>query len=118
VKWVRVPNADGHTDIVAPTVTLSFAHHPQMKFPLPVQVPKMTAVMQPATLKPGRNTVTVITKDAITGAPVEARVMYGDLTIGESNQPVVIEVKKGAKRPDVWVTSLFDAYGDVVVLRP
>lgn len=117
-KWVRVPNADGHTDVVAPTVTLTFEHYPEMKFPLPATPPKLTAEMQPPTLKPGRNKVTVVTKDATTGEPVETRVMYGDLVIGDSNTPVVIDVKKGAKRKDVWVTSLFDAYSDVVVLKP
>lgn len=115
-KWVRVPNADGHSDIVAPTVTMTFERYPEMSFPLPATPPKMTAEMRPATLKPGRNTVTVVTKDAATGQPVEARVMYGDLTIGDSNTPVTIEVKKGAKHRDVWVTSLFDAYSDVVVV--
>lgn len=115
-KWVRVPNADGHSDVVAPTVTLTFDNYPAMEFPLPATPPKMIAEMQPATLKPGRNTVTITTKDAVTGQPVEARVMYGDLVIGETNTPVVIEVKNDGKRRDVWVTSLFDAYSDVVVV--
>ncbi|HEX8153649.1 MAG TPA: hypothetical protein VF698_11010 [Thermoanaerobaculia bacterium] len=115
-KFVREPNADGHTNVVAPTVTVSFDSYPEVKFPLPVETPKMTLAMTPAKLKRGRNTVTITAKDVATGQPVEARVMLGERVLGETNKPFALELKKGEKRPEIWVTSLFDLYSDAVVL--
>jgi hypothetical protein len=43
------------------------------------------------------------------------RVMAGDLVLGNANAPVTLEWKKGQKRPEIWITSLFDRYGDEVV---
>lgn len=115
IKYRRVPNAAGHTDLVAPMVTVTFDHYPEVKFRMPIEPPKMLVSMQPSTLKRGRNTITITAKDAETGAPVEARVMLGDRVLGETNKPFALELKRGEKLPQIWVTSLFDAYSDVVV---
>jgi hypothetical protein len=116
IKYVRVPNAAGHRDVVAPIATMTFDNYPEIKFRLPVDPPKMVIEMQPAKLRRGKNKVTIKANDAETGAPVEARVMMGDRTLGDTNIPFELELKKGQKRGEIWLTSLFDAYCDVVVL--
>jgi hypothetical protein len=114
VKFNRAPNAQGHRDIVPPIVTVAPEGYPPVSFPMPVEIPKMNVAMSPARLKPGKNTVTVTAVDATTGAPVELRVMYGDEIAGDSNKPFTITVK--GKRREVWATSLFGTYSDVVIL--
>jgi hypothetical protein len=74
-------------------------------------------VPPPARLRLGKNVVTVQAHDAATHQPVEARVMLGDRVGGETNIPFVIDVKKKGAIPEIWVTSLFDRYSDVVVAR-
>jgi hypothetical protein len=71
--------------------------------------------MTPAKLHPGKNRVTVTARDAESGKPVEGRVMAGELVAGDTDQLLEIEVPRRGKAPEIWVTSLFDAYGDVVV---
>lgn len=121
-KWplelVRVPNAAGHEDLVAPDVTIASEWFAPVRMKMPVVVPQMTVEMKPpaSKLRRGKNTVTVSTRDAKTGKPVEARLMLGDRTIGDTNQPLTIELPKNGKHADLWVTSLFDHYGDVVVV--
>jgi len=115
IKYNRVKNADGHYDVVSPTVTLKAERYPVVTFPMPSTPPKMIVEMKPAKLHPGVNKVTVTARDADSGQPVEARVMMGNLTAGEANEPIEITVPKSGKAPEIWVTSLFDAYGDVVV---
>lgn len=114
VKFNRAPNAQGHRDIVAPMVTVAPEGYPPVSFRMPIDVPKMNVAMTPATLKPGKNKVTVTAVDAATGAPVELRVMYGDEIVGESNKPFTLVVK--GKRRELWATSLFGTYSDVVIL--
>jgi hypothetical protein len=120
VKWPltfnRVPNAQGHSDVVAPNVVVTAAGYKTVTFRMPVDQPKMIATMK-TKLKRGKNTFVVETTDAVTGQPVEARVMAGDLVVGDTNKPVELEWKKGEKRPEIWVTSLFDRYSDVVVMK-
>jgi hypothetical protein len=115
-KFNRVKNSEGHEDLVAPMLTIKSPLYPEVKLPMPATPPKMIVEIKPslAKLHNGNNLVTVFAKDAQTGKPVEARVMVGEYVGGEANQPFELEVKKG-KRPEIWVTSLFDAYSDVVV---
>jgi hypothetical protein len=78
----------------------------------------MTVTMDPdpSKLKRGKNTVTITARDAATGTPVEARVMGGSSVLGKTNVPFELEIVKGQKRPEIWVTSLYDRYNDVVVV--
>ena len=117
ISFVRVPNAQGHRDLVAPEVRIEAPGYKTQSFTLPVNVPKMNVAMNPplAKLKRGRNTVTITAVDAATGKPVEARVMGGHAVLGKTNEPFELEIKKGEKRPEIWVTNLFERYSDVVV---
>lgn len=113
----RVPNAQGHHDVVAPTLTMTATGYETLTMPVPIDVPTVNVEMSPAVnaLKPGKNTITVTARDAATGAPVEMRVMAGDRVVGNTNLPLQFELAPGKKRPEIWVTSLFNRYSDVVV---
>ena len=89
----------------------------KLLLPLPIDRPKMTATLEPAQLTPGTNTITVRAIDADSGKPIYARVMAGDRVLGDVNKPLTLEWKRGEKRPEIWVTSLYDHYNDVVVLK-
>lgn len=119
VTFNRVPSANGHRDLVPPTVRVEAKGYDPVTFTMPVEVPRMKVEMTPRArrLRTGRNTITVTARDAKTGELVEARVMAGDTVLGETNKPLVLEIPRGAKRPEIWVTSLFDRYSDVVVAR-
>jgi hypothetical protein len=112
-KPVRVPNAAGHKDVLPPAVTLQAPGYRTVTFRLPMEIPSMKVTMSPAKLRRGKNTVTVTAVDAATGKPVEARVMGGQLVLGKTNVPFELEVV--GKAPEIWVTSLYDRYNDVVV---
>jgi hypothetical protein len=116
---MRVPNADGHRDIGAPTVTLNATGYKPLTIPIEMDVPKAIVEMSPAAdqLKPGMNTITVTARDAATGEPAELRVMVGDRVLGNVNQPLQFEWPQGQKRPEIWVTSLYDQYSDAVVAK-
>ncbi|HEX8171913.1 MAG TPA: hypothetical protein VF824_15360 [Thermoanaerobaculia bacterium] len=118
VTYVRVPNAAGHTDLRAPNVTVTAADYPPVVFAMPVDVPRAIVEMTPAPskLKRGKNHITIHARDAVTGKPVELRVMAGSEVLGDSNQPLTLELARGKKRPEIWVTSLFNQYSDVVVM--
>lgn len=77
----------------------------------------MTVKMDPdpSELAPGTHTVTISAHDAATGEPVEARIMGGHHVLGKTNVPFELTIAKGEKRPEIWVTSLYDRYDDVVV---
>ena len=116
--FLRVPNADGHRDVVAPMVTVAADGYPEVKFRLNTPTPKkVTVEMTPpaSKLHRGENKVTVTT--SVDGRPVEMRVMAGERAVGESNQPITIDWPKGEKRPEIWVTSMFNRYNDVVVAK-
>lgn len=117
VKFKRVRNGEGHTDLVPPMVTVTATGYPSTTFRLAAEVPKLKIEMKPAAekLRAGKNVVTVHAHDA-SGKPVEARVMLGADVVGDTNKPIVIELKRG-KRPEIWLTSLFDKYSDVVVAK-
>jgi hypothetical protein len=117
LKFNRRPNADGHTDVVPPMVTVTAPTYPTSTFPLPVEVPKMIVTMQPAELHGGKNVITIEAKDAKTGKPVELRVMSGSDPIGESNAPITLQLNRRGEHPEIWVTSLFNTYSDVVVAK-
>lgn len=116
-KLQRVPNAQGHTDLVAPKVTVEGFGWPAVTLTMPVELSTMVIEMQPPVekLKRGKNQVTFVARDAKTGEPVEARIMLGDHILGDTNKPLTIELKRGQKRPEIWATSLFDRYNDVVI---
>lgn len=116
-KLVRVPNGDGHTDVVPPAMTIAAPGYETVTTPVPTAVPKMIVKMVPPAekLRRGKNNITVTAIDAITGKPVEAQVYGGSETIGFTNQPIEITIEKRAKRPEIWVRSPFGAYSDVVV---
>ena len=110
-----VPNERGHRDLIAPTVTFTAEGYEPLTIPIALEVPKLTVIMTPAKLKPGTNTITVTTVDHATGKPVEMRVMAGDRVLGKANAPLQLEWKAGEKRPEIWVTSLWGRYSDVVI---
>ncbi|HUP60022.1 MAG TPA: hypothetical protein VNA69_06345 [Thermoanaerobaculia bacterium] len=115
-KLVRVANAQGHRDVVPPALQMRANGYEPVTMPMPVAIPKMIVEMTPSTLKRGKNSVTVTARDSETGAPVEARVMFGHHTVlGQTNEPLEIELARGEKRREIWVTSMYDRYSDVVV---
>jgi len=115
--WLRVPNADGHTDLVAPSLSVTAEGYTPVLLTMPMTPPKVIVEMSPsaAQLKPGKNSVTITARDADTNEPVELRVMLGKTILGDTNKPLALELKKGEKRPEIWATSLFDRYSDVVI---
>jgi hypothetical protein len=117
VKFTRVTNAAGHIDLVPPSITVTADGYEPATLTLPAQPRKVIVEMTPAAdkLKRGRNSVTVTARDAATGKPVELRVMLGETILGDTNEPLEIEIRKGEKRPEIWATSLFNLYNDVVV---
>lgn len=114
VKFKRIQNAQGHTDLVPPSITMTAEGYAPVTFPLAAEIPKMAVKMTPARLRAGKNVVTIEAHDAKTGKPVEARVMFGDDIAGDTNKPITLEVPRG-KTPEIWVTSLFNTYSDTVV---
>lgn len=117
LKFNAVPNAAGHRDLVAPKAILEAEGYEPATIPMPVEVPKVVVEMKPpaSKLARGKNTVTVQARDAVTGQPVEMRVMAGNQIAGTTNKPFTLVI--GRKRPEIWVTSLFNLYSDVVVDR-
>lgn len=121
IEWpatfLRIPDGNGHTKLVAPEITVTRDGFAPVTLTLPMEPSRVVVEMSPAAekLKPGKNKVTVTARDADTGAPVELRVMLGETILGDTNEPLEIEVAKGKKRPEIWATSLFDRYSDVVV---
>lgn len=112
-QFVRVPNAQGHRDVIAPEVRIEAPGYKTVTFRLPMTASAMKVEMKPAKLKRGKNSVTVTAVDAVTGKPIEARVMGGQHVLGKTNVPFEVEVT--GKRPEIWVTNLYDRYNDVVV---
>ena len=116
-KLVRVPNAEGHHDVTPPEVRIEAEGYEPVTFRLPMDVPKMTVKMvpDPSQLTRGKNSVTITAHDVATGEPVEARVMGDSAILGKTNVPFELDIANGQKRPEIWVTSLYDRYNDVVV---
>jgi hypothetical protein len=118
-KWkarmARVLTADGRRQLVAPTVTVTADGYKPLQLKMPIAVPSFVAEMKPKQLKRGRNKFTVTAKDSVTGKPVRGRVMAGNVALGETGQPLELVLRAGEKRPQIWVMSLYDKYGDVVV---
>ena len=112
----RVPNADGHTNVVVPSFTLEMDGYESLTIPAPMEIRTMVVEMtpSPAELRPGKNSVTITARDAVSGQPVEARVMAGMHIAGEANTPLELVIGEDGV-PEIWVTSLFDRYSDVVV---
>jgi len=116
IKYVRVKNSEGHQDLVPPVIKVTSPYYPEVTFPMPIAASKMIVSMTPAKLHAGKNTITVNARDAETGKPVEARVMANEATIGDTNQVIELDIPKG-RMPQIWLTSLFDMYSDVVVTK-
>lgn len=116
-KYVRVPNKEGHTDAATPLVTISAAGYPPATFRLPGAVPHVVVEMRPApsALHAGKNDVTVLAHDSINGKPVDGRVMLGNDESGFTNTPITIELRPGAKRPEIWLKPYLGRYSDVVI---
>src|SRR5262249_52995892 len=47
-KLARVPNAEGHRDVVPPEVRLEAPGYKTVAFRMPIEIPKMTVTMEPA----------------------------------------------------------------------
>lgn len=116
IKLTRVPNAEGHSDVVPPTVTVKFDYYPSVQYRLPIAVSTLKLFVQtdPDFKKPGKHTLTVTALDADSEKPVEAVVMLGDRTLGATNTPLTFEREKNEKLPEIWVTSAFDLYSDTI----
>lgn len=116
-KLTRVPNGQGHTDVVAPLLTIKYDYYPTMQYRLPVTIPKLAVELKtdPTFKRSGKHTIRVVALDVDTAKLVELQVMLGEQAIGASNTDIPIERRKGQKLPEIWVTSLFDRYNDVVV---
>lgn len=115
-KYIRVPNQEGHTDAIPPMITISAPGYPDTSFRLPAVVPKAVVEMTPATLHEGKNDVTVVARDSINQKGIDGRVMMGSDEVGFTNQPITIDVKAGAKRPEIWFKPYLDRYSDVVIV--
>jgi hypothetical protein len=114
VRFVRVPNAEGHEDSMPPMVTLHADGYPPASFRLDVEVPRVIVSMTP--VRTGKlNRVTVTVKDAATGEDVGGRVMIGKLGVGVTNQQFELDLRKKSKRPQVWLTELANGASDVLV---
>ena len=121
IKWkanlVRVAGTNVRRAVAPPKITIEAEGYQTVTFPAPVEMREVVVEMTPppSELRRGKNVVTISARDAATGKPVDARVMLGDRVLGEANQPLEIEIERGRKRPEIWVTSLFNEYRDVVV---
>jgi hypothetical protein len=114
----HVTNARNRRELVVPTATLEAEGYNTLTFPFPIDVPtvKTEVTPPPAQWKTGKNTITITATDSATGKPAELRVMAGDTILGNTNQPVTLNLGRGKKHPEIWLTSLFEQYGDVVVV--
>lgn len=118
LRYDRIQNAAGHVDLVPPKVTVTAPQYPPVTFQMPVAVPTLKLELIPPArqLHPGKNMVTVFATDAVTGKPAELRVMFGDQIAGTTNAPIELQIDRKARRPEIWVTSLFNRYSDAVVV--
>jgi hypothetical protein len=116
-KFKREANAEGHTNVVPPMVTVTAPNYPTSTFQLPAEVPKMIVTMKPGELHGGKNVITIEARDAATGKPVEARVMSGSDPIGDTNTPITLDLNRKGQHPEIWVTSLFNLYSDAVIAK-
>ncbi len=116
-KLTRVKAANGHDELAAPMVTVAREGYETIKFRMPIDIRPMDVTITPSvdSLKPGKHTVTVTAKDPASGKPVDARVMLGLRDMGEAGQPFELDIRKGEKRPEIWVLSPWDRYNDTVV---
>jgi len=118
LKYMRVKNAEGHTDAVPPMVMLTAPGYPPVSFRLNAKVPTIRAQMTPAVteLHAGANSVTITANDVETGKPIDARIMLGDDEVGYTNTPITLTLPQG-KRPEIWLKPFLDRYSDVVIAK-
>jgi hypothetical protein len=117
-KLGRVPRADGHSDVVPPTMTITAPGYETIALPTPTALPTMIVAIAPppAEWKPGVNKIQVNATDSLTGKPVEAQVYAATQTLGFTNKPLEVTIVKKGENPEIWVRSPFDAYSDVVAV--
>jgi len=117
-KYMRVKNADGHTDAVPPMITISAPGYPPVTFRLNAKVPTIRVEMTPAVteLHPGANSITVTAKDLDTGKPIDASVRLGEDEVGYTNTPITLTLPQG-KRPEIWIKPFLDRYSDVEIAK-
>jgi hypothetical protein len=117
VKYVRLAGADGHEQSIGPTVTVAAEGYPAVTFRMPVEVPRLIVSVEPpaASLRAGKNhQVTISVRDAISGEPVNGRVMAGKLIVGRTNHPFELDLRN-RKRPEIWIAQASNGASDVVV---
>ena len=117
-KLVRVPRADGHTDARQVTMTITAPGYETVTTPTPTAMPTMIVTITPPPVewKPGVNKIQVNATDSLTGKPVEAQVYAATQTLGFTNKPLEVTIVKKGQNPEIWVSSPFDAYSDVVAV--
>ncbi len=117
-KLIRIERPDGHTDLAGPMLTMKFDYYPAVTFRMAIDIPKLRVAVEkdPKFNLPGKHSLTVKTLDEASGSQAELLVMVGTRAIGATNQPLSVERAKGEKLPEIWVTSLYDRYSDVVVV--
>jgi hypothetical protein len=114
--FLDAPRVEGKRVLTVPKMTVTAAGYETVTLDLPIPEPKLVVKMTPQKLRTGENRITITAVDAATGAPAEMRVMAGDRVLGNTNQPLTLKLERGKKRPEIWLTSLFNRYGDLVVL--
>lgn len=114
--FIEVPAPGGKRAFAVPKATITAPGYRTVTLPLALPEPKLIVEMKPKSLRPGDNEVTITARDAATGTPVEMRVMAGGRVAGKANEPFTLKIERGRKRPEIWITSLFNRYADVVVL--
>jgi hypothetical protein len=119
IVFTSATTPEGRRQLTVPNGIVTADGYETVTFPMPVDAPAVTVSMDPpaSSLKTGKNTITVIASDARSGKPVELRVLAGDRILGNTNQPLTLELARGQKRPEIWATSLFKKYSDVVVAK-
>ncbi|HET8799265.1 MAG TPA: hypothetical protein VFO89_16370 [Thermoanaerobaculia bacterium] len=113
----RVPRSDGHRDVAVPVITVRADGYTPVEIPIVTDRSSMIVEMSPKKLRRGKNTITISARDSVTGEPVDARVMGDDRVLGKTNRPFELDWKRGQPLPEIWVTSLYDRYDDVVVVK-
>lgn len=116
-KMMRVPRADGHTDVRPATMTITAPGYETVSTPTPTAVPKIIVSVTPpiAKWKRGVNAVHIDATDSITGKPAEVQVYAGTQTLGFANSTVEFKVDSKGSHPEIWIRSPYDAYSDVVI---
>lgn len=123
-KWPRTLNrvagANGHEEAVVPNVTIAAPGYPAVTLTMPYVPSKMILSLSPdaSKFRAGVNKVKFQATDSVTGKPIDARLMVGDLMLVDSNPkaPVEFELPSDRKNQEIWVKPLNRNYSDVVLV--